>query len=442
MDLDDRRGGFADWLVVILLTGASIFSFIDRFALSLLLEPIKHDLRLSDVQLGLLNGVAFGIFYAFMGLPLGWLADKWSRKGTIALGMTVWSIATGCCGFANSFAQLLLARIGVGAGEAGLSPASYAMIHDRFAGGRLNLATSVFQLGGVFGVGLSMLAAGLVYGFFQAGGGAGLPLIGALRPWQQTFVVAALPGAFLIVAVLLLRGRRSTPIVAKSDISPVRSAGTTGRLTMIYALLFIGMAAEIGCTYALMGWMPTIMARELHWTTAQIGTAYGWTLMVAAPAGLLIGGWTTDLLHKRGRADALVVMPLFAGCACLPLLALFSVVSGGASILAVAGCVHFMLSLPMGVAPALIQQITPARTRSRISAVYVLACNVVGLGMGPVLIGWLAGGAPHDPGALRAALCQTTVPAAIVAIILLYALRSLFVRSSLGQPRGASTEIA
>ena len=427
MDHGDRRGGLADWLVVVLLTGASIFSFIDRFALSLLLEPIKHDLKLSDTQLGLLNGVAFGIFYAFLGLPLGWLADRWSRKGTIALGMTVWSIATGCCGFANSFAQLLTARIGVGAGEAGLSPASYAMIHDRFAGGRLNLATSVFQLGGVLGVGLSMLAAGLVYGFFKAGGGAGLPFIGTLQPWQQTFVMAALPGVFLIAAVLMLRDQRRVPIAAKPALHPAPFAGTTGRLTRIYALLFIGMAAEIGCTYALMGWIPTIMARELHWTTAQIGTAYGWTIMVAAPSGLLVGGWTTDILHKRRRADALVLMPLFAACASLPLLVLFGFVSGGPAILAVAACVHFILALPMGVAPALIQRITPGMRRSRISAVYVLACNVVGLGMGPVLIGWLASRAPRDPGALRAALCETTVPAAVLAVILLYALRSQFV---------------
>ena len=123
-------------------------------------------------------------------------------------------------------------------------------------------------------------------------------------------------------------------------------------------------------------------------------------------------------------------MPLVGAYAALPLLVLFSIVSGGPAILVVAACVHFVLALPMGVAPALIQHITPAPSRSRISAVYVLACNVIGLGMGPVLIGWLASRAPNDPGALRTALGQTTIPAAVLAVLLLYALRSLFVRRS------------
>lgn len=415
----------ADWLVVLLLSAAAVFAFIDRFALSLMLEPIKQDLRLTDTQLGLLNGIAFGLFYAALALPLGWIADRWSRKGTIILGMSVWSAATAACGFANNFAQLLLARIGVGAGEAGLVPASYAIIHDRFAGGRVNLATSVFQIGGFLGIGLSMLTAGLVYAFFIGGGGSQLPYIGDLRPWQQTFVAAALPAPIFIIALAFLKEKRG----ARQTFTGTKTHSTTGAdgqwpkgFRLIYALLFIGAASEIGCSYALLGWMPSIFAREAGWGPQQIGLAYGTTLLVVAPAGVLIGGWLTDRFQRRGRADARILLPLVASSICLPLILLLPVVEPGMPLLVLAACLHFFLGMPMGVVPAFIQAITPAARRSFISAIYLLACNVIGIGVGSIVIGKLADRMVGQTHALRMAMFDTMIVSIIVAILLLFIL--------------------
>lgn len=431
-----RRGpGLGDWLIVFLLAGAAIFSFVDRFVLSLLTEPIKQSLALSDVQLGLLHGVAFGLFFAAMGLPLGWLADRWSRKGTIIGGITVWSLATACCGFATSFTQLMAGRIGVGAGEAALVPSSYAIIHDRFSRGRLNLALAVFQIGGLVGAGLAMLTAGIVYAYFAAGRGAWIPFVADLQPWQQTFIVAALPGIFFVIAFLLMKetrrlpGERSNEGIAVAD-NPLARFG-------VYALLFIGMAGVIACSYALMNWVPTILARELHWAPKKVGLFYGLTLLVVAPAGVLSGGLITDALHRRGKPDSQIIVPLATACVAVPLFALFALASGAAQLLILAACLHYVLGLPLGVVPALIQRITPVDRRSRISAVYVLCCNVFGLGAGPVVIGWLSGlGTGSD--ALRTAVAVTGGTAALMGAILLSRLRAVMLGRAVASPAVAA----
>lgn len=432
---EERAGqgpGLGDWLVVFLLAGAAIFSFVDRFVLSLLTEPIKQDLGLSEVQLGLLHGVAFGLFFATMGLPLGWLADRWSRKGTIIGGITVWSVATACCGFATSFTQLMAGRIGVGAGEAALVPSSYAIIHDRFSRGRLNLAFAVFQIGGLVGAGLAMLTAGIVYAWFMAGGGAWIPFVGGLKPWQQTFVAAALPGIFFVIAFLVMKETRRLPAERSHD--GVVSANNPLARLGIYALLFVGMAGLIACSYALMNWVPTILARELQWAPKKIGVLYGLTLLVVAPAGVLSGGFIADALHKRGRPDSHVVVPLATAFLAVPLFALFALASGGIQLMVLAGCLHYVLGLPLGVVPALIQNITPVDRRSRVSAVYVLCCNVFGLGVGPVVIGWLSGLGGGAPDALRTGVCATGGAAALLGAVLLFRLRVVMLGRTAASP--------
>lgn len=433
----EGHGSLADWLVVLLLTGAGMFAFVDRFVLSLLLEPIKLDLDLSDKQLGLLNGVAFGLFYAALGLPLGWLADRWSRKGTIVAGMVIWSTATACCGFATGFLPLMLARIGVGAGEAGLVPASYAIIHDRFHQGRANVATGVFQVGGFLGIGLAMVSAGYVYAFFMAGGGSAIPFVGALQPWQQTFVAAALPGPFFILAMLFLRENRRRA-AAHGFGGEAASSRIPASLWSIYALLFIGTACVLSCSYAMMSWLPAILSREAHWTPQTIGLRYGLVMLFVATAGVLAGAVLAERLQQREGVHHRVVVPLLAAVLSLPLLLLIPFAAGGARMLALAACLHFVLALPMGVVPSLIQRITPADRRSFVSSIYVLACNVIGLGLGPVLIGVISDLTPGTATALRMALFYMMVPMALVAIASLYRLRSILrgIPAVAGMPSG------
>lgn len=178
----------------------SALSLLDRQILNLMVEPIKRDLALTDFQMGLIQGLAFALFYALAALPLGWAVDRWSRRWVIWSGVTLWSLAASCCGLAQSFGQLLLARLGVGAGEAALNPAAYSLLSDLYPPQKLTSAMSVLMIGSTLGGGLSIAVGGAVIGMAEAGGIFRLPLLGELRPWQFVFIVTGLPG--LLAALL------------------------------------------------------------------------------------------------------------------------------------------------------------------------------------------------------------------------------------------------
>lgn len=414
---DEAQGTLRDWLVVLLLTGAMIFSFVDRFTLSLLLEPIKADLGISDAQLGLLNGVAFGLFYAAMGLPLGWLADRWSRKGTIIVGVGIWTAATAACGLAGNFVQLLLARIGVGAGEAGLAPSSYGLIHDRFPKKLLGRAMSVFQVGSMIGSGVALLVAGAAYQFFVAHAGHPIPLIGGLKPWQQTFVAVALPGVIFVALLALMKEPRtvhSAERPSQGSLLDALKGNASG-----YALLFFGMSGITITLYALLSWVAAIMEREHHWTPGQVGGTYGLLVLILSPIGLLAGGVINDRLTARGHRNAPAMIAAWSAGLSFPVMLGIGMVSDVTALLCLLGLLHILLGGPIGIVPAYIQLITTPEVRARVSAAYVLIVNIVGLGIGPTLIGGLSSLSPDDPGALRIALVSVTAPALALAAFLL-----------------------
>ena len=193
------------WMVVAILMIAYVFSFVDRQILNLLVGPIRRDLGISDTQMSLLMGFSFAIFYTILGIPLGRLADRVSRRGLITTGVLVWSAMTALCGFAYSYWQLFLCRIGVGVGEATLSPAAYSMIADYFPPERRATAISVYSMGIFLGSGLAFLLGGLVIKFAVAQGTMALPLIGEVRPWQLVFFVLGGSGIVFSLAFLLVR---------------------------------------------------------------------------------------------------------------------------------------------------------------------------------------------------------------------------------------------
>ena len=193
--------GYA-WFVVGLLTLAYVFSFIDRQILNLMVKPIQKDLGISDTGMGLLMGASFAVFYTFFGIPLGRLADTRSRRLIICCGIAVWSLMTAGCGLTKKFWQLALMRMGVGVGEASLSPAAYSLISDYFRPELRSTAISVYSMGIYIGSGLAFILGGLVIGFTSEQESFVVPIVGAVRSWQLVFFVVGLPG--LLVAVLML----------------------------------------------------------------------------------------------------------------------------------------------------------------------------------------------------------------------------------------------
>ncbi|WP_293377645.1 MFS transporter [Phenylobacterium sp. SCN 70-31] len=374
-------GGYA-WYVVAILLVAYTLSFIDRMILSLLVGPIRADLGISDTQMSLLMGFAFAVFYSVLGVPLGWMADRGSRKGLIVAGIAAWSVMTAVCGFARGYAGLFLARIGVGVGEATLSPAAYSMLGDYFPRERLGRAMAVYSIGVPLGSGIALVAGAIVVRYVTEGAAVDLPFVGALEPWRLTFLIVGLPG-------LLLAG-----LVALTVREPARTGAATaatGREFLDFfktrrvalSAHFAGMALVALVMYGAMAWIPQFLHRTYGMAIPEAGLWFGGATAIGGAAGLMLGGWMADALYRRGykdahlrviRLNAVILLPLFVGMALAPSrdLAL------GLMILSMLlGTIHG------GVAGAGLQMITPSRLRARVVAVYFLVANLVGLGMGP-----------------------------------------------------------
>src|SRR5687768_16688234 len=194
------------WYLVFVLLLFYIFSFIDRQIISLLVEPIKRDLQVSDTQIGMLQGLAFALFYTLFGIPIGRLADRMNRKVIIAAGVIAWSAMATWCGLAKNWTQLVIARAGVGVGEAALSPAAYSMITDAFPREKQGRAFSVYNMGIAIGAGIAMLVGGLVVAAISTEGKTfTLPLLGEVRAWQFVFIVTGAPGLLLPLLLLGVR---------------------------------------------------------------------------------------------------------------------------------------------------------------------------------------------------------------------------------------------
>src|SRR6202795_194603 len=189
------------WYVVGVLTLVYVFSFLDRQIFSLIVAPLRRDLHISDTQVSLLQGFSFAVFYTFFGIPIGRLADVYNRRTIIVLGLVLWSAFTAGCGLAGTFAQMLLLRMGVGVGEAALSPAAYSLITDYFPRERLATALSVYSMGIYVGSGMAYLLGGLVVAYASTQAMWTIPLLGAVHPWQIIFLLVGLPG--IAVAPLL-----------------------------------------------------------------------------------------------------------------------------------------------------------------------------------------------------------------------------------------------
>ncbi len=370
------------WLVVAILMVAYVFSFVDRQILNLLVGPIRRDLGISDTQMSLLMGFSFAIFYTILGIPLGRLADSRNRRGLVAAGVVVWSFMTALCGLASSYWQLFLFRIGVGVGEATLSPSAYSMIADYFPPDRRATAISVYSMGIYLGSGIAFLLGGLVIQFAVAQGALTLPLIGDVRPWQMVFFVLGGSGIVFSLAFLLVKEPPREGVGAGSSVPfgvVVAHLWQNRRTVLCHNL---GFAMLAFCSYGTAAWVPSFFIRTFDWRAGQVGIIYGLIVMVFGCAGIVFGGWLTDRWLKQGRTDAaLRVGILAASVAIVSGVYLLANTGTLAAILMVPAV--FALGMPFGAAPAAIVAIVPNQMRGQTAAVYLFIVNLIGLGVGP-----------------------------------------------------------
>ena len=298
------------WYAVAILVVAFIFSFIDRIIIALLVDPLKVDLGLTDTQLGILQGLAFAVFYALVGIPIGRLADTYSRRSIIGIGIFLWSLMTAVCGLAQSFFQLFLARVGVGVGEAALSPPAYSMISDYFPPKQLGRAMGVYQSGAFFGAGIAFLVGGLVIQLVSGTEDMVLPLVGQVRPWQFVFFMVGLPG--VLVALLMwtvTEPQRRGTIAGQSRGIPLSEVmAFVSERRRVFVAHFCGFALLAVPITTILTWAPTHFIRALEFAPPRAALTLGAILILLSPLGVFVGGWLSDFLQQRGRRDSMLLV--------------------------------------------------------------------------------------------------------------------------------------
>ncbi|WPC35389.1 MFS transporter [Acinetobacter sp. YWS30-1] len=380
------------WYVVIICMVAYILSFVDRQILSLMIEPIKADLMLSDTQFSLLQGLAFSLFYAFMGVPIAALADKKSRVKIISVGIAFWSLATAACGLSKNFIQMFLARLSVGAGEAALSPAFYSIVADLFPKHKLGRALGVYAIGAFIGSGLAFLIGGYVIGLLKDVSFVTLPMIGEIKTWQLTFMIVGLPGV-LLALLMILTVREPERKGLKMDANGVavkasfkNSMGFIKTHRRTFFCHFIGFSFYTMMLYSLLGWAPAYYMRHFGLDASQTGYILGSIILVANTSGALFCGWLIDFFSKRGYSDAAIRAGAI-GCAALIIPSvLFTQVDNMQLSFALIFVAMFFSTFPIPASAAATQMLTPNQLRSQVSAKFLLISNLIALGVGTTAV--------------------------------------------------------
>jgi MFS family permease len=411
------------WYGVILLLGVYVNSFIDRTVLTLLIGPIRETTGMSDSQVGFLIGPAFAIFYTIAGLPLGWLADRVSRVSLIVVGQAFWSLASVGFGLGRTFATLALARIGVGVGEATLSPAAYSIIADLFPLERLARALSVYSMGIHLGGGLASILGGFVIDWAGDATSIRLPLVGERYVWQVVFFAVAAPTIPLTILLLAtFREPKRRESAARGEAVAV-STGDFLRYFRANAGAFLchnfgfGLLALSG--YGALSWIPEFFVRIHGWDRSFVGKVVGLNSMIVGVAGLYFGGFVGDLLARRGRTDSKILVGLLAVLLWLPFGVFLPFVSSGAWAFALWVPMTFAAAMPWGAAAAAIQEAVPNQMRGQAAAIFLFVINLVGLGLGPQILPLVTDYVFRDGMQIHFSLLTVTVTAEAGAFALL-----------------------
>lgn len=401
-------GAFAAWSTLFILLLIAVVAYIDRSIIALMIDPIRHDLNVSDFKLSLVQGAAFAVFYAICGVPMGWVVDTFPRRLTLYVGITLWSLAAASCGLAHSYNALFLARIAVGVGEATLMPAAYSMIGDLFPKRRLGQAVSIFAMGSILGTAASMGLGGVVIARLNELGPVALPVVGVLKPWQFAFVLTGLPGVLIALLVFLIPHiprTTSSRKTADPDLFGFVRFLKARRRYMALSILGFGGMSLLGVS--LLSWFPTYMIREFGAEVDDIGVICGLIAALVGIPSFLLAGWSVDKWFSKGVSNAHfrcgIIAVLFMGvCA----VAGFSVENRVVAFFTF-GMILFASAYSGVAALSHLQIITPSPLRGRVTSLFMLFFILCGIGAGPSVVAFFTDFVLQDPGKIGASLVLT-----------------------------------
>lgn len=410
MNSEYPSSGRANYILFLLVL-AYLVSFIDRQILSLMVVPIRRDLGISDFQMSLLQGASFALFYATLGLPLGWLADRYRRTTIIGVGAAVWGMMTMLCGLARNFGALFLARVGVGVGEAALSPAAYSLLSDIFPPHRLARAMGIFTLGLSLGGGLGYIIGGTVVDLVTQSPPGPLPLVGSMQAWQITFLMVGAPG--IVIALFLL---------ALSEPARLRKAGIDEpaaeerapavmavfsfvvRHWRVYGPIFLSVVFLSLLGYGTLNWYPTFLIRSFGLPVRDVGLYFGLLYLICGTAGAVGAPLLAEHLDRRGRRDANLRTIMLVSTALAPFAVLGPLMPTLTLALIFAAPAVLLLNAFFGVSIAALQLVTPNRMRGLVSAIFLLTNNLAGLAIGSSLVPFITDFVFHDETMLKYSL--------------------------------------
>jgi MFS family permease len=365
--IDARQRSYALGLLLVIY----VFNFVDRSILSILLQPIKAEFQPSDTALGLLSGIAFAVIYSTLGIPIALWADRGSRKTIVSLALFVWSAMTALCGLAQSFGQLLLARIGVGVGEAGCSPPAHSMIADYFPPERRATAFGIYSLGIPIGGAFGVFAGGWINEWFD---------------WRTAFLVVGLPGVLLAIVSQLTLGE--PPRVAHASSEPASAASVARHLGSLASFRHLSIAGSLHAlvAYGVGTWNAAFLMRTHGMGTGEAGTWLALLALIAGGLGTYLGGVLVDRLGRRDARWSLW-LPGLSMLLAAPFSVGFYLLPDAHAALACAAPAALLGATYLAPSFATTQALAPPHMRAAASAVLLFLLNLIGMGLGPLAVG-------------------------------------------------------
>ncbi|TWB41145.1 MFS transporter [Nitrospirillum pindoramense] len=418
------------WSVVTLFCVAAILSYTDRQILSLLVDPIRDDLGISDTQIGVLQGVAFALIYSIAGLPLGRLADILPRRAVIWAGVGLWSIGTLLCGYAPSFWVLFAGRLIVGVGEAALAPAAMSMIADMFPAERRGLATGVFVMGMTIGGGVAIAIGGAVLGLAASGGFQGIPLLDGLAAWRAVLVLLGLAGLPLLLALLPIREPARRSEVSAGAAGGQEATALREIVAQLAAVRAVLIPVIVCCAFmsvgdfALIAWAPALLSRRYAMTPDAVGLALGSLVVAAGVVATVAGGVISDVAVKRYGPPGRIWVATVCAALAFPF-ALVSLTSSPSQVLAAVTLWTLFSSAAGTIGITAVQEIVPNRARGLTVSFISFGNILLGLGGGATLTGYVTDHVFADPLAIGQSLTLVIAPlAGAAALLFLHASRT------------------
>ena len=396
---NQSSSSFYTWSILILFTLTYTFSFVDRQVINLLVEPIKDDMNLSDVQISYLQGLIFVIPYVLLSIPIGRLVDVFSRIYVIIGGILVWSFATIAAGLSGNYTQLAFARGFVGAGEAALTPAVWSMFPDIFNKNQLALAMSIFSMAPYLGAGIALIAGAQVIEISKSSPPLEIPVFGILQPWQVTLIICGAPGIiFALIYAFMKEPKRTASAYETDDAMPLSEALSFMKKNWKVYLAFLGGSPfMIILLYSIQAWSPTLLIRVHEWDISDAGRIYGLVALVTGSLGVLSSPIVARLMQNFNIKGYPLLMLMMSTTLTAMFLFIAGQQSDGMNCLIFLALASFFVTIPLPQLAVTLQTISPNKMRGMVAGIFVVTGNVMGMGLGPTFVAFFTENIFQDP---------------------------------------------